>query len=151
MSLTKQNIIDYARRYVEDAEVGDFPHEGDLFCLFERDISASANGNNENAWNFAGYGISIGYTLDEESKPEGKWIWFYYIGLESFPPARQAIKLQPPHVVRGIFQNADRAKEVRIAKVAFTEIDSTRDTPANGTQATAAHDSGKILKFPSNN
>jgi hypothetical protein len=39
------------------------------------------------------------------------------VSLSTFPPAAQVLKLQPPHIVKGRFQNPDRTKEFRILNV----------------------------------
>jgi hypothetical protein len=117
MFVTRQEIIDYASRYVDPGEVVDFPMDSDLFCLVTKDLSGNTVYKDEDGWNFQGYGVCRGYTLDYEEKPLGKWIWMHYISLASFPPTGQVLKLQPPHVAKGRFQNPERTNEFRIIKI----------------------------------
>jgi hypothetical protein len=41
----------------------------------------------------------------------------HFASLSAFPPTAQVLKLQPPHVVKGRFSDADRTHEIRIIKV----------------------------------
>ena len=117
MFLSQQEIIDYASRYVTSDEMLDFPGEGDLFCMIGRDLPEGKILAEEEGWAFQGYGICLGYTLDQEATPIGKWLWMHFASLTVFPPTEQVFKLQPPHVVKGRFQNPDRTKEYRIIKL----------------------------------
>jgi hypothetical protein len=125
MSLTREQILEYAHRYTPETAGNDFPYNGDLFCFFERTIGEiPEKQNTQSRWKFGGYAVCLKYTLDEDSRPEGKWIWLHYIGLATFPPIRQVLKLQPPHAVLGEFQNADRTMEIRIVKMPIEDIPS---------------------------
>lgn len=117
MPLTKQDIIDYASRYAMPEEHIDFPMDSDLFCLLGREIPANKVLAEEEGWQFQGYGVCLGYTLDEEAKPAGKWLWMHFASLSAFPPEAQVFKLQPPHVVKGRFFDPSRTREFRIVKV----------------------------------
>lgn len=120
MGLSRDEIIDYASRYVQMDEIIDFPSEGDTFCLLLKDLQATPPNtvqNDEEGWGFGGYGLCIGYTLDDQAKPMGKWIWMHFASLSVFPPAPQVLKLQPPHIVKGRFQNPERTHEIRILKI----------------------------------
>jgi hypothetical protein len=154
MFLSQQEIIDYASRYVTSDEMADFPGEGDLFCLIGRDLPEGKILAEEEGWAFQGYGICLGYTLDQEAKPVGKWVWMHFASLTVFPPAEQVFKLQPPHVVKGRFQNPGRTKEFRIIKVklnqppAQTGDASARSGSAPDHEIPVLHDTkGKIVKF----
>lgn len=115
--LTRQEIIGYASRYVTPDEGTDFPFEGDLFCLLGRTLGGNRILKEEEGWRFQGYGRCSGYTLDGEAKPIGKWVWMHFVSLAEFPPTQQTIRLQPPHVVRGRFQDPSRTREFRIIKI----------------------------------
>jgi hypothetical protein len=117
MGLTRDEIINLALNYTSPEEITDFPFEGDVFCLLMRVIPIEETQKEEEGWAFRGYGICIGYLADEQSKPAGKWLWMHFASLDSFPPNAQVLKLQPPHVVKGRFQNAERTHEIRILKV----------------------------------
>jgi hypothetical protein len=125
MPLSKQEIIDYASRYVSVGENADFPFDEDLFCLLERKIPEGRVLADEEGWSFRGYGICTGYTLDNEAKPAGKWVWMHFASLSIFPPSPEAIKLQPPHVVNGRFQDPGRTREYRIIKVNLKQSGTT--------------------------
>lgn len=117
MSLSKEEIIDYAARYVAPEEQTDFPHNNDVFCLMGRKIADDQILPADKGWEFNGYGLCQGYTLDDVEKPIGKWLWMHFLSLSIFPPAPQVLKLQPPHVVKGRFQNSDRSGEFKFVKV----------------------------------
>ncbi|MBN1578254.1 MAG: hypothetical protein JW913_16965 [Chitinispirillaceae bacterium] len=123
MGLSKEEIVDLALRYIPSKEVSDFPYDGDLFCLLIRQPPADRVPAEEEGWGFSGYGVCIGYSRDEEAKPPGKWLWMHFASLSSFPPVAQVLRLQPPHVIKGRFQSADRTHEIRIVKVTFTASD----------------------------
>jgi hypothetical protein len=120
MPLTRQEIIDYASRYVLPADISDFPFDGDLFCLLGRELPEGKVLAEEEGWGFQGYGICAGYTVDDESKPAGKWLRMHFASLATFPPSAQTIKLQPPHVVKGRFQEPGRSREFRMIKVGIS-------------------------------
>ena len=61
MHLARDEIVDYALRYVDKSEIADFAYDGDLFCFFERSTQAHADDKDGTSWKFAGYGICIGY------------------------------------------------------------------------------------------
>jgi hypothetical protein len=117
MTVLKQEIIDLSLRYITSEEMVDFPENGDLFCLLIRALPSDRVLKDDEGWEFNGYGFCKGYTYDEETKPRGKWIWKHYLSLATFPPLLQVLKLQPPHIARGMFQSPDRSHEIRIVKV----------------------------------
>jgi hypothetical protein len=73
----------------------------------------------EEGWEFAGYGLCLGYTLDHNAKPMGKWLLMRYASLATFPPREMHLRLQPPHVVKGRFHSDDRSQEIRMIKIAL--------------------------------
>lgn len=153
MPLTRQEIIDYASRYSAPDEHSDFPFDSDLFCLLGREIPANRALAEEEGWRFQGYGICLGYALDEEAKPAGKWLWMHFASLSAFPPTAQVFKLQPPHVVKGRFFDPTRANEFRIVKVKLgkTGGGAGPETRGNGSPDKGAPGddamNGKIVKF----
>lgn len=122
MGLSRDEILDLASRYISADEATDFPFEGDVFCLLSRQLTQDKPQADEDGWAFSGYGICIGYTMDEEAKPRGKWLWMHFVSLAAFPPVNQVLKLQPPHVVKGGFQSADRSHEIRIIKISTNNV-----------------------------
>jgi hypothetical protein len=154
MSLSKQEIIDYASRYVPVEDSADFPFEEDLFCLLEREIATGRVQAEEEGWSFKGYGICTGYTLDNEAKPAGKWIWMHFVSLSAFPPSPQVFKLQPPHVVKCRFQDPGRTREYRIIKVSLKKSGAIIQESISGGKnfyLGKAPTSGKIIKFRKKN
>ena len=149
-NLTREKIIDLALRYISKDEVTDFPEEGDLFCFLERNLSENKVLKDSEGWTFAGYGICKGYDYDHESKPKGKWLWFYFTSLNTFPPTQQTFKLQPPHIVRGIFQNSQRSGEVKIIKIPkyFLDIDSHEFSKEGKPDVSVSPGKDNIIEFP---
>lgn len=131
--MTKEEIIDLALRYITPGEVLDFPQKGDLFSLLMRELTPDRILKEEEGWGFGGYGICTNYQCDEETKPRGKWIWMHFTSLASFPPTAQVLKMQPPHIVKGRFQSADRSHEIRIVKVRSEDI-GTPDNKENAAE-----------------
>ncbi len=117
MSLSREQILEYASPYVEQSEVFEFPMGGDLFCIMAREVPPDRELREHEGWQFGGYGVCRGYRLDTESKPEGKWLWFEFVSLMSFPPQPATLKLQPPHVVRGSFHSPDRSQEFKVLRI----------------------------------
>ena len=127
MGISKDEIIDLASRYLSPEEITDFPFESDLFCLLVRAVPEDKVLTDEEGWAFRSYGICIGYSIDEETKPRGKWLWMHFASLEAFPPVAQVLKLQPPHVVKGRFHNPERTHEIRILKVNLSNASTVLD------------------------
>jgi len=153
MSLSRQEIIDFALQYLAPNEVIDFPIPGDLFGLFQRELPANKILKDDEGWRFAGYNLCRDYILDNESKPAGKWIWLRFVSLSAYPPFENLLKLQPPHIVKGIFQNPERTFEYRIAKVALDKIasakgDETRPDQHSMPQQNELTLPSNILQFP---
>lgn len=129
MGVSKKEIIELASRYISPEECIDFPCAGDLFCLFIRQLPNNAVLDEEEGWGFNGYGMCTGYSYDAEAKPMGKWLYMHFANLTAFPPVAQMLRLQPPHVVKGRFQSADRSNEIRIMKITFTPSLSKASSP----------------------
>ncbi len=153
MNLSKEEIVDLARRYLGTGDTtSDFPFDGDLFCLLMRDIQADRVPAEEEGWAFNGYGVCLGYRYDEEAVPRGKWLWMHFASLSAFPPAPQVLKLQPPHVVRGRFHSVDRSREIRLVRMSFTPADdrttrSGNTDPKSGKSARTRKKTGNIVAF----
>jgi hypothetical protein len=84
----------------------------------------------------------------------------HFASLAAFPPVAQVLKLQPPHVVKGRFQSADRSHEIRIVKVAFnglsavapkTETVAPPVQPKHRKKASAAAKADNIVEFRAKN
>lgn len=131
MGISKDEIIDLASRYTSSEEITDFPFESDLFCILVRELPENKILTDEEGWAFRGYGICIGYTIDEEAKPRGKWLWMHFASLDAFPPVAQIFKLQPPHVVKGRFQNPERNHEIRLLKVNLANVSKVLSANSN--------------------
>lgn len=150
MGLSRDEILNMASRYISADEAIDFPYDGDVFCLLIREKPENEVISEEEGWNFSGYGICIGYSIDEDSKPAGKWLWMHFASLQSFPPVSQVLKLQPPHVVKGRFQNAERTHDVRIIKINTNNkmgILEQKTEPQEKKTDTETDSSNKIVKF----
>jgi hypothetical protein len=156
MGISKDEIIDLASRYISPEELTDFPFDGDLFCLLIRATPENEVLPDEEGWTFRGYGVCVGYTTDEESKPRGKWLWMHFASLDAFPPVTQVLRLQPPHVVKGRFQNPERTHEIRIFKVDLSNVPTILETKSQEVpepvkkKATATPDKNldkKIVQF----
>ena len=151
MSLSREEVLDLALRYITPAEAGDFPVKDELFCFLQREIPENRVLQDQEGWAFSGYGICKGYEYDEEAKPRGKWLWFSFISLETFPPSLQNIRLQPPHVARGRFQTPARDGEVRILKIdqkAAFITDAGAQRPDKAGDEVVPPKKGTILSFP---
>ncbi len=153
-SLSKQEIIDLASRYTTSEEVTDFQHDGELFCLLERKVPDGKVLSDDEGWTFGGYGMCLGYMIDESEMPAGKWLLMRFASLSAFPPVAQTLKLQPPHVVRGRFQSPDRSSEFRLIKIALNQPREIKETGASAGSFTKRNPSrsggeagGKILAF----
>lgn len=148
MPLTRQEIVDFALRYDTEADRADFPVSGDLFCFLVRDLPPGRVLEEEEGWRFSGYGLCDGYELDEEAKPGGKWIWFSFVSLSCFPPRKESMKLQPPHVVLGRIQNPARTTETRILRIERDLREGPWQTPQEQRLLRDGDNGGKILPFP---
>jgi hypothetical protein len=153
MSLSRQEIVDFALRYLTPEEVVDFPVPGDLFSLFQRALPANKILKDDEGWQFAGYCLCREYVPDDEAKPAGKWIWHRFVSLSVYPPFESMLKLQPPHIAKGLFQNPERTFEYKIIKVALDKIPAFKGGDINiDTQVPAAQDAPQaptnILQFP---
>jgi len=115
--MTRDEIIDLASRYLSKEEIVNFPFNGDLFAILVRELPPDRILKEDEGWTFGGYGNCLGYSIDEDIKPRGKWLWMHFISLHEFPPVKEVIHLQPPHVAKGSFQTPDRAREVRFIRI----------------------------------
>ncbi len=135
-TMSRTDIIDYAARYVDPKDVIDFPFNNDLFCLLGRKVGTEPLPDDE-GWEFNGYGVCTGYVLDDLEMPVGKWIWMYFAALSTFPPQQQVLKLQPPHIVKGGFQNPERTYEFKFIKVRLNGEQAENSIPAEEQPAKA--------------
>ena len=151
MSLSREEVLDLALRYITPDEAGDFPIKDDLFCFLQRELPDNRVLEEQEGWAFSGYGICKGYMHDDDSKPRGKWLWFTFLSLETFPPSVQNIRLQPPHVVKGRFQTPARDGEIRIIKIdrdANIVEDAGMERPDRAGDTSPEPKRGEILSFP---
>lgn len=150
MSLARKDIINLALRYIPENEIADFPEEEDLFCFLERNLPENKVLKDNEGWTFAGYGICKGYDYDHKLKPKGKWLWFHFVSLNTFPPTRQFLKLQPPHIARGIFQNLKRSCEIKIVKIPkyFLDIENKESYKKRIPDISNNISEDNILQFP---
>jgi len=125
MSMSRDEIIGLASRYLSKDEIINFPFNGDLFAILAREIPPDRVLKDDEGWMFSGYGQCLMYSIDEDVKPRGKWLWMHFVSLQEFPPTAELIRLQPPHVAKGSFQTPDRTKEIR-----FIRIDVSEQSPA---------------------
>ena len=72
MGLSREEIVDLASRYTTLDKAVDFPYDGDVFCILVRTVPENEIISEEEGWGFRGYGICIGYVIDDEAKPRGK-------------------------------------------------------------------------------
>ncbi len=119
--MTKDEIIEYASRYVDNDEISDFPEEGDIFCFLQRQLPDNKVLKDDEGWQFGGYALLSHYELDMTAKPVGKWINLHYTSLAMFPPQKSEIKLQPPHIALGIFTSPDKMFQTRIMRITGNE------------------------------
>ncbi len=156
--LTPIEIEDYARRYVEIPKERQFPVRGEVFARLVREKVPNKVLKEEEDWAFVGYGLCLGYQLNEEAKPLGKSLWWRFIDLSEFPPKETIFKLQPPHVVMGIFTLEGGTHEMRVLTVTRNlegavpgkpfrkELTATEKKPAHA-PGEAEPSAGKILRF----
>ncbi len=152
MPLSREEIIELALRYISEEEIADFPLEEDLFCFMERKVPEGKVLKESEGWHFGGYAICKGYEFDAESKPEGKWLWFNFVSLNTFPPTRQNLKLQPPHIAKGVFMNSDRSSELKMVRIPeyFLDADAV-PSDQNEDKKEESPDApleDKIIQFP---
>jgi hypothetical protein len=148
--LSKQEIMDYASRYVAPEDATDFAHDNDLFCIVVRKLSSDKVLAADEGWQFQGYGICVGYTVDGQEIPVGKWLWMHFVSLATFPPSMQTLKLQPPHAVKGTYQNPQRTEEFRILKININDNavpPRAPDAAPPDPVAPAVRPAGKVLAF----
>jgi len=151
MSLNHSEIIDLALRYLSENDIVDFPQPKDLFSILERTLPDNKVLKDNEGWRFSGYGVCKSYEYDSELKPKGKWIWFNYLSLLTFPPTQQSLKLQPPHIAKGRFHTVDRGGEIKIIRIPdyFQESDQAPVEELHDALNQTFDD--KIIQFPGNN
>jgi hypothetical protein len=151
MPLNHNEIIDLALRYISRNEIVDFPQPKDLFCILERKLPDNKEIKDSEGWRFSGYGVCKSYEYDLESKPEGKWLWFNFLSLMTFPPTQQSLKLQPPHIAKGRFHTVDKKGEIKIIRIPdyFQEDGPVQEEEAPDAENQSLND--KIIRFPGNN
>ena len=143
MGLSREELINLASRYTTLDQAVDFPFDGDIFCILMRPVPENPDTKEEDGWIFNGYGVCIGYTMDEEAKPMGKWLWMHFASLNTFPPVSQVLKLQPPHIIKGRFQNATRTQDVKIIKMGTANMLGAPDKSSQSKEITEAVAAGK--------
>ena len=117
--LTKEEIIEYASQYIEEKNMIDFVYNNEMFYFTTME---------DNKLLFMGYALCLGYELDYEAKPEGKWLYMNFQNFFTFPPEITEIKLQPPHIVTG--ELTLNGKKVKINKLNIT-LEKTIDNNDN--------------------
>jgi len=115
--MTKDEILEYASRYVEEDDIADFPEEGDVFCFLHRQIPDNKVLKDDEGWQFGGYALLDEYELDMTATPVGKWLTVHYTSLATFPPRLGSLQLQPPHVALGKFMSPDRTVQTQIVRI----------------------------------
>jgi len=149
--ISVKEIRELALRYIGEDECTDIPDRHNIFAIFTRPIIKKKNAKT-NDWLLIEYGFLLDYIADPNEKPYGKWINMNYLSLNSFPPSRTSIRLQPPHIAKGYFQSFDRTHEMKI-ELAIGNIDEYGFIcRADGTEEDDDDESGdgeaKILQFP---
>ena len=136
-SVSVEEIRELALRYIDKSECCEIARPNELFALFIRQLPPDKKNGDE--WFFICYGMLLDYTTDRNEKPFGKWITMKYISFDSFPPRPASIRLQPPHIAKGYFQNFDRTSETKI--VAGISTDTNKQSKEDESEA-------EILQFP---
>lgn len=136
-SISVEEILDLALRYIDESECGVIARPNELFALFVRPIASA--GKTAGDWIFVCYGLVLDYFVNLE-KPRGKWITLKYISFDSFPPKPSSIRLQPPHIAKGYFQNFDRTSEMKIVAVFSHNANEIKEESNEG--------EAQILQFP---
>jgi len=150
MSLHPEEILKLALRYIDEEDIVDFPQPRDLFCIMERKLPDDKALKDNEGWRFSGYGVCKSYEFDPESKPKGKWLWFNFLSLMTFPPSQQSLKLQPPHIVKGRFHTADRGSEIKIIRIPDYFQEAARMHEEKQPESTGQSFDDKIIQFPGN-
>ena len=151
MTLNRDDIIDLALQYISNDEVVTFPGNNELFAFFQRILPDNKILKDDEGWKFSGYGICTGYEYDLHSKPRGKWIWFSFLSLHTFPPHKQSIKLQPPHIACGMFQTPQRTSEIKILNLSVEKENSYSQDEVedrNRNEDREKDSKANILEFP---
>ena len=131
-SISIEEIRELALMYIQEDECGVIVDRKDAFALLVRPISAKK----KNEWRLVCYGMLSDYTIDADEKPYGKWVNMKYYSFDSFPPRAASIRLQPPHIAKGYFQNFNRTSETKIVAIRDFVEDNSNENEA------------QILQFP---
>ena len=107
-------IYDLASRYVDEEDFVTIPQEGEIFALLQRKLPDNKVLKEDEGWQFGGYAQCKSIEIDYSAKPEGKWLFFTYLSLASFPPQEVQLRLQPPHVALGLFRDPTKTIETKI-------------------------------------
>jgi len=113
--LTADEILEYASRYI-DTRGKDPVRPGEIFAQFARPLDQQKPMPDESAWEFLCFSLCTAYYLDDSAKPLGKWIFMEFWQLTNYPPTKASLRLQPPHIALGKFQNADRSLEIKMVR-----------------------------------
>lgn len=135
--MKREEIIEYASRYIDREDMVDFPNEGEIFAFLHRELPDNKILKDDEGWTFGGYGQLIEYELDMNAKPVGKWIDVHYLSLITFPPEERTIRLQPPHIVLGKFKDPTLTIETQMVSLREFREDLEDD-----------FEESKILQFP---
>lgn len=149
--LSQEQIEELAARHVPIPKERTFPMQGEVFARLVRDVPSDRILKNEEGWMFAGYGQCLGYTVNEEAKPMGRSLWWWYWDLTTFPAQKVSFKLQPPQVVKGIFSLQGGAMQMKILWVREQETQiappPAPDGHGHSNDKVSPGKSGKILQF----
>jgi len=139
-----EDIYQYASRYENKENFLTIPEPGDIFALLTKPTNANV------PYSFNGYNVLKKYVVDDQSKPIGKWVFVYFDSLASFPPQENCIlKLQPPHLAFGTWQNSDRSMIFHMVSdfnlIEETHIKSKKEV----VEPEAVESASNVLTFPS--
>jgi len=126
-----EEIQEIASRYIDADDMVTVPEEGEVFAIFHRQLPDNKVLEDNEGWEFGGYGQLIEYELDMTANPVGKWITMHYTSLATFPPRIHEIRLQPPHIVLGRFTNPEKTFETEFFCFPSDEEDEIDDNEPN--------------------
>ncbi len=126
-----EEIQEIASRYIDAEDMVPVPEEGEVFCFFHRELPDNKVLEDDEGWEFGGYGQLIEYELDMLAKPVGKWITMHYTSLAMFPPRPAELRLQPPHIVLGKFTNPEKTVQTWVLCLRDDEEDDEIEAEPN--------------------